>query len=69
MGHKKTRRQVIQEFDYIGLILFSGGLLVFLMGISWGRLLLPMKSVPCYHDNYRWILALVPSLFYEYLPP
>lgn len=32
----KTKRQVLAEFDYPGLILFTGGFFVFLMGLSWG---------------------------------
>lgn len=44
-ARKKTRRQVIRDFDYIGLILFSGGLLVFLMGVSWGGSYYAWKSV------------------------
>lgn len=34
----------VKEFDYVGLFLFTGGLLVFLMGLSWGGSLYPWKS-------------------------
>lgn len=34
----------IKEFDYVGLFLFTSGLLVFLMGLSWGGSLYPWNS-------------------------
>lgn len=43
-AHRKTKRQVLQDFDFIGLVLLVGGLLIFLMGISWGGSLYPWKS-------------------------
>ena len=33
---KLTRKQVLADFDYVGLVVFTGGLLVFLLGLSWG---------------------------------
>jgi hypothetical protein len=36
--------QVIKEFDFIGLVLFVGGLLIFLMGLSWGGSLYPVSN-------------------------
>jgi len=35
--NSKSQLQVVKEFDYVGLVLFTGGLLVFFMGLSWGR--------------------------------
>lgn len=32
----KTRWAMVKDFDYVGFVLFTGGLLIFLMGISWG---------------------------------
>lgn len=42
--HKHTKLQIIKDFDYVGLILFAGGFVVFLLGIQWGGLLYPWKS-------------------------
>ncbi|KIW14512.1 hypothetical protein PV08_07296 [Exophiala spinifera] len=33
----KSRRQQFQELDFAGLLLFGGGLTIFLLGISWGN--------------------------------
>jgi hypothetical protein len=32
----KKARQLIMEFDFIGLILFSAGMILLLMGLNWG---------------------------------
>ncbi|KAL2833915.1 fungal trichothecene efflux pump [Aspergillus cavernicola] len=37
MLHKnKTARELIREFDFVGLLLFSSGMVLFLMGLNWG---------------------------------
>jgi uncharacterized membrane protein YiaA len=36
MKHPGSRfAEYIKNFDFVGLILFVGGLLIFLMGLSW----------------------------------
>jgi MFS family permease len=44
MKNKRTRIQMIKDFDYVGFILFTGGLIVFLLGLSWGGSVYPWKS-------------------------
>ncbi|KIW76453.1 hypothetical protein Z517_11199 [Fonsecaea pedrosoi CBS 271.37] len=45
MKHRdKTRREYLVKFDYIGTALFAGGLLCFLLGLSWGGAVHPWKS-------------------------
>ena len=46
---KLTKMQIIKDFDYVGLVLFSGGLLVFLLGLQWGGGLHPWNS--------SWVIA------------
>lgn len=46
---KLTKMQIIKDFDYVGLILFSGGLLIFLLGLQWGGQLHPWNS--------SWVIA------------
>lgn len=41
-----SRMDLIKHFDYVGLILFTGGFLIFLMGLSWGGSLHPWNSAP-----------------------
>ena len=43
-NRRRTRWQEIKELDYIGIFLYSGGLLLFLMGLSWGGILYPWAS-------------------------
>ncbi|KAL6229334.1 hypothetical protein BDW75DRAFT_235289 [Aspergillus navahoensis] len=43
----ESKKKYIIEFDYVGVVLFAGGLLVFLMGLSWGG------------SRYRWDSAYV----------
>lgn len=36
--------QQLKDFDFIGCLLFTAGLLLFVMGLSWGGGLYPWKS-------------------------
>ena len=40
----RSKWQQIKEFDYIGTLLFLGGFILFLLGLSWGRSVYPWKS-------------------------
>jgi hypothetical protein len=40
----RSKIQQIKDFDYIGTVLFLGGLIVFLLGLSWGGSAYPWKS-------------------------
>ena len=45
MKHDAARKwQFIKEFDYVGMLLATLGLLLFLMGLSWGGSLHPWAS-------------------------
>ena len=45
MLHQRSQvKDLLPRFDWIGLVLYSGGLLVFLMGLAWGGTLYPWKS-------------------------
>jgi MFS family permease len=41
---RKTKWQLIKEIDYIGLILFTAGCLLLLLGLNWGNGLYPWNS-------------------------
>jgi MFS family permease len=41
-----SRMSLIKKFDYVGLILFTGGFLILLMGLSWGGSVHPWNSAP-----------------------
>ncbi|KAJ6178953.1 hypothetical protein N7519_009414 [Penicillium mononematosum] len=40
----KTVKQMVREFDFIGLVLFSAGMILFLIGLNWGGSIYPWKS-------------------------
>jgi Fungal trichothecene efflux pump (TRI12) len=45
MLHRRTQaKEMLLRFDWIGLILYTAGLPVFLTGLVWGRTLYPWKS-------------------------
>jgi len=39
-----SRLQMLKKFDFFGLFLFTGGFLIFLMGLSWGGSVHPWRS-------------------------
>lgn len=43
-NRRRTKWQEVQELDYIGIFLYTAGLLIFLMGLSWGGVLYPWNS-------------------------
>lgn len=43
-GQRRSRWQEVKDLDIGGIFLYSAGLLLFLMGLSWGGSLYPWKS-------------------------
>jgi hypothetical protein len=66
--HNKDRRtkwQEFKDFDFIGAILFIGGITVLLLGISWGGITYPWKSAGVIVPLIIGALALVAFGFWE----
>jgi len=42
--HNRYIGQQLRDFDFVGTVLFIGGFLVFLLGLSWGGSVYPWKS-------------------------
>ncbi|KAF2267864.1 trichothecene efflux pump [Lojkania enalia] len=42
--HGKSRWQMFKELDFVGIFLFVAGIIVFLIGLSWGGTTYPWKS-------------------------
>jgi hypothetical protein len=40
----RSIKQQLRDFDFIGTLLFVGGFLVFLLGLSWGGTVFPWNS-------------------------
>jgi MFS family permease len=41
---RESRLQIIKEIDYLGILIFAAGIIVFILGISWGGVAYPWKS-------------------------
>lgn len=61
MLHKgQTAKQLLKTFDYVGLVLFSAGMLLLLMGLNWGGVCGPIVDrdknilIDPYQSLYPW---------------
>lgn len=69
MKNARTRVQMLKDFDYGGFILFTGGLIIFLMGLSWGGAVYPWKSAHVLATLIVGACTLVAFVLYEnYMP-
>lgn len=70
MKHGSGRKkQFMKEFDYIGTLMATLGLLLFLMGLSWGGSLYPWKSAHVIVCVVLGVLLLTGFFVYEaYVP-
>lgn len=69
MKNTRTRVQMMKDFDYIGFFLFSGGLIVFLLGLSWGGTVYPWKSAHVIGGLAVGGVVLIAFVLYEvYMP-
>lgn len=58
----RSRWQEIKSIDYVGIVLFTGGLLLLLMGLSWGGGQYPWKSghvIGCIVTGFVALVAFV----------
>ena len=63
--HGKSKRQLLAEFDWIGLFLFVAGCTLFIVGLSWGGSLYPWTSGTTLAPIIIGFLTLVGLGFYE----
>ena len=63
--HGKTKRQLLREFDWIGLFLFLAGCTLFIVGVSWGGTLYPWVSGTTLAPLIIGLLTLVGLTIYE----
>lgn len=70
MKHGRLRKiQFLKDFDYAGTVLGGLGLLLFLMGLSWGGVMYPWKSAHVISTVVIGFLLLVAFFLYEtYMP-
>lgn len=56
---RASKRKVLKELDYVGILLFVAGLTLFLVGLSWGGQIYPWKSARTLSTLLIGILSLV----------
>ncbi|KAF2687657.1 MFS general substrate transporter [Lentithecium fluviatile CBS 122367] len=67
--HGKTKRQLLQEFDWGGLFLFLAGCTLFIVGVSWGGTLYPWTSATTLCPIIIGFMTIIGLGFYErYVP-
>ncbi|WQF78906.1 Putative sugar transporter, major facilitator transporter Str1/Tri12, MFS transporter superfamily [Colletotrichum destructivum] len=59
---RKTKRQLLKELDYIGIFLWTTGLTLLLLGVSWGGVMFPWGS-PATISSLTIGTALLVALF------
>lgn len=62
---RKSKLQMLKEFDFVGLFLFLGGFLILLMGISWGGVVYPWKSANVIATTVVGGVAMIAFGFWE----
>jgi len=65
MVSRRVKLQIIKDFDYIGFILSIGGILVLLMGLSWGGSVYPWRSGHVIGCIVAGFVSLVAYVVYE----
>jgi hypothetical protein len=63
--HGKTKRQQMAELDYGGIFLFTAGMVLFLIGLSWGGTVYPWESAQVLCTLIIGIVTLVALGLYE----
>lgn len=67
--HGKSARQLLREFDWLGLFLFLAGCTLFLVGVSWGGSMAPWVSATVLAPILTGLVTLVCLGFYEAYAP
>ena len=63
----RSRWQEVKSIDYVGVVLFAGGLLLSLMGLSWGGAQYPWKSGHVIGSLVSGFVALLAFVLYGVL--
>ncbi|KAL6404285.1 fungal trichothecene efflux pump [Ilyonectria robusta] len=65
LHERKTKRQMLKELDYLGIFLWTAGLTLFLMGVSWGGKMYPWKSAATISSLVIGALLLIALFIWE----
>ncbi|KAF2119628.1 fungal trichothecene efflux pump [Lophiotrema nucula] len=64
-GQNASLLKYVKQFDYVGTALYTGGLLIFMMGLSWGGSVYPWASSYVIATIVVGIVSLVAFVLYE----
>lgn len=64
-GQQASVVEYVKKFDYVGTTLYTGGLLIFMMGLSWGGSVHPWASASVIATIVIGFLALVAFVLWE----
>ncbi|KAI6082848.1 trichothecene efflux pump [Hypoxylon rubiginosum] len=65
LHERKTKRQLLKQLDYAGIFMWTAGLTLLLMGVSWGGSIYPWKSAATISSIVIGVLLLVALFVYE----
>ena len=64
-GEHASKLQYVKNFDYVGTILYTGGLLILMMGLNWGGMVYPWASSYVIATIVVGFVSLVAFVLYE----
>ncbi|KXH59317.1 fungal trichothecene efflux pump [Colletotrichum salicis] len=62
---RKTKRELLKELDYLGIFLWTSGLTLLLMGVSWGGVMFPWDSAATITSLVLGVILLVALFCWE----
>ncbi|KAL1895421.1 hypothetical protein Sste5346_005227 [Sporothrix stenoceras] len=68
-GERATKTYWAKHFDYVGTFLFTGGFVVFLLGLSWGGSVYPWKSASTIASIVVGAVTLIIFVLWEIYAP
>jgi MFS family permease len=66
LHQNRSKREQIRRLDYVGIVLFTAGLILFIMGLSWGGNMYPWKSAHVIAPIVVGALLLIAFGFWEF---
>ncbi|KAI0174481.1 fungal trichothecene efflux pump [Pestalotiopsis sp. NC0098] len=65
LHERKSKRQILKKLDYLGILLWTAGLTLFLMGVSLGGTIYPWASAPVISTIVIGIILLIVLFIWE----
>ncbi|OTB01318.1 hypothetical protein M426DRAFT_323587 [Hypoxylon sp. CI-4A] len=65
LHERKTKKQLLKQLDYAGIFMWTAGLTLLLMGVSWGGTIYPWKSAATISSLVIGAVLLIALFIYE----